>query len=134
MLDLESPVRAANGDAMLERLAFCIAASTTCAQVCMSCTDAALSTPDFAALRRCARTADDCADICALTAKLLLRTRGRDHMVILDILRGCVSACRICREECERHATVLQFCSVCVAACRVCEQSCAELAPSLRAG
>jgi len=133
MLNFEFPLRAANGDSMLDRLAFCIAASTVCAQTCVSCTDAALAGPDFAALRSCTKAAQDCADISALTAKLLLRATGLDHEVMRRQVQACAAACRACRLECEQHVTVLEFCSVCATACRVCEQSCAELAPALAA-
>jgi hypothetical protein len=131
VLELDAPICAANDDAMLQRLAFCIAAATTCAQTCSCCTDAALSAPDVDALRECIRTADDCAELCSLTARLLMRGSGRDRAVIRDVVRACLTACRVCRRECERQAAVLQFCSACATACGVCEQSCAELAPIL---
>ena len=130
-MHMESPTRAANGEPMLERLAFCIAASTVCAQTCVSCTDAALSGPDFILLRPCSKAAQDCADICALTAKLLLRVTAHNREVLRCQVQACMAACRRCRIECERHVSVLEFCGVCSTACGVCEQSCSELAPVL---
>jgi hypothetical protein len=131
MLHLESPIRAANGEPMLERLAFCIAASTVCSQTCVSCSEAALSGADFAVLRSCSKAAQDCADICALTAKLLLRATDRNQEVIRCQMDACLAACRRCRIECDRQVSVLEFCGVCMSACLVCEQSCAELAAAL---
>ena len=131
MMHLVSPIRAANGEPMIERLAFCIAASTVCSQTCVACTEAALSGADFAMLRSCSKAAQDCADICALTAKLLLRATDCNQEVIRCQMEASMAACRRCRIECERHVSVLEFCDVCTSACLVCEQSCAELVAAL---
>jgi Domain of Unknown Function (DUF326) len=52
------------------RLAACIDACVTCAQVCSACADACLSEDMVEQLRKCIRTCLDCADICAATGRV----------------------------------------------------------------
>ena len=77
-------------------------------------------------LRQCIRLNMDCADVCAATAALATRRTGSNEEVIRKMLDACVTACRMCAEECERHASMHEHCRICATACRECERACQE--------
>jgi len=114
-----------------ELLARAIDALTACSQTCTACADACLSEQMVADLRRCIRTDLDCADICAVTARVLSRHTGYDAAVTKAQLQACVQACRTCGEECERHSTHHEHCRICAEACHDCERACADLLASI---
>jgi hypothetical protein len=101
-----------------------IDASYACAQTCTSCADACLAEEMVRELRQCIRLNVDCADVCAATATLAARRTGSNEEVIRKMLDACVTACRMCAEECERHASMHEHCRICAAACRECELAC----------
>ena len=67
-------------------LARCIDACVECAQACTACADACLSEEMVAELTKCIRTNLDCADLCAVTARVLSRHTGYDANITR---RGC---------------------------------------------
>jgi len=73
-------------------------------------------------LARCIATDMDCADICALTARLL--ARGSEHAS--HLLRECAEICNICGDECEKHAGHHDHCRECAEVCRRCAEACAK--------
>jgi len=101
-----------------------IDASHACAQTCTSCADACLAEEMVRELRQCIRLNVDCADVCAATATLATRRTGSNEEVIRKMLDACVTACRMCAEECESHASMHEHCRICAAACRECELAC----------
>jgi hypothetical protein len=101
-----------------------IEAASTCAQTCTSCADACLAEEMVAELRQCIRLNLDCADICAATVTIASRRTGSNEEVIRKMLDACITACRLCGEECARHAKKHEHCRVCAEACRQCEQAC----------
>jgi hypothetical protein len=101
-----------------------IDAAYSCAQTCTSCADACLAEETVARLRQCIRYNLDCADVCTATAALGNRRTGSNEEVIRRMLDACVTACRVCGEECRRHSTDHEHCRVCADACRACEQAC----------
>jgi uncharacterized membrane protein len=111
----------------------CIEQCVFCAQACTACADACLSEPDdqLPTLRKCVRSDEDCADICATTARILSRHTGYDANITRTVLQACVTVCRSCGDECERHASRHEHCRVCAEACRRCEQACQELITAL---
>jgi hypothetical protein len=101
-----------------------IDAAYECAQTCTSCADACLAEEMVAQLRQCIRFNLDCADVCAATATLGNRRTGSNEDVIRKMLDACITACRLCGEECARHAAKHEHCRVCADSCRRCEAAC----------
>jgi hypothetical protein len=95
-----------------------------CAQACTSCADACLAEEMVAELRQCIRLNLDCADVCAATATLGTRRTGSNEQVIRKMLDACITACRLCGDECQRHASEHEHCRVCAESCRRCEAAC----------
>ena len=102
----------------------CITACFDCAQACTQCADDCLSEPDVAQLVKCIRTNLDCADVCDAFATLGSRRTGSNEEVIRKLLDACITACRVCGEECQRHASKHEHCRVCAESCRQCETAC----------
>lgn len=102
-----------------------------CAQACTSCADGCLAEQRVAELRQCIRLNLDCADVCAATATLAIRRTGSDEEVVRKMFDACITACRLCGEECQRHASHHEHCRICAAACRQCEAACQEALRSM---
>jgi hypothetical protein len=98
--------------------------SYACAETCTSCADACLAEQMVAELRQCIRLNLDCADVCAATATVANRRTGSNEEVIRKMLDACITACRLCGQECERHAKHHEHCRICAEACRRCETAC----------
>jgi hypothetical protein len=120
MIATHPDVRGNINDALIAAIDECYA----CAQTCASCADACLAEPTVADLRQCIRYNLDCADVCAATASLANRRTGSNEEVIRKMLDACITACRLCAEECGRHAAHHEHCRVCAEECRACEQAC----------
>jgi len=121
------------GEVNRDALVRCIEQCLFCAQACTACSDACLSESDdeLVMLRKCIRSNEDCADICAITARVLSRHTGYDAKVTHSILQACATICCSCGDECERHASRHEHCRVCAEVCRRCEQACQELSNAL---
>lgn len=98
---------------LLETLAACVAACENCASAC-------LQEDNVQMMVRCIQLDRDCADICALTARLV--ARGSAHAE--HLLPECAEICRLCGEECAQHEA--EHCQQCAAACRRCEEVCRQ--------
>ena len=101
-----------------------IEAAYACAQTCTSCADACLAEEMVAQLRQCIRLNLDCADVCDAFATLGSRRTGSNEEVIRKLLDACITACRLCGEECRRHAAMHEHCRICAESCRQCETAC----------
>ena len=101
-----------------------IDAAYACAQTCTSCADACLAEEMVAELRQCIRFNLDCADVCLAMATLGNRRTGSNEEVIRKMLEACVTACRVCAEECRRHASHHEHCRLCAESCRRCQEAC----------
>ncbi len=100
-------------------------ALSTCAEICTACADACLAEPEHLEhLRRCIRTDLDCADICAITARVLMRQTETAHALVHAQLQACIVACRICADECESHSEMHDHCRICAETCRYCGDRC----------
>lgn len=109
-------------------LAECIQACFDCAQACTACADACLGEQDVKPLVKCIRLDLDCADVCDATGRILSRETATDPQMVRAVLQTCVTACKLCGDECERHAQHgMEHCAVCAEACRACEQACTTL-------
>ncbi len=118
--------------AALDKIAACITALQDCAQACTSCADADLSERDLKSMVRCVRLNNDCADLCGVTARLLSRPSMAAPEVWAAQLQACITAMRVCADECERHAKHHEHCRVCAETCRECEQACSAVLGMIR--
>jgi hypothetical protein len=114
-------------------LAQAITALEECASTCTSCADACLAESAVQDLVRCIRLNLDCADVCATTARVLLRQTEPDWPVIRSQLEACIAICGACGEECDRHADHMEHCRVCAESCRRCADACQEVLNELPA-
>jgi hypothetical protein len=89
-----------------------------CAQACETCMSACLDESDVTAMAHCIELDRDCADICLLAAKLLIRDSEIAHKYLVI----CEAICRLCAEECSRHTHI--HCKQCAAACNECAEAC----------
>ena len=89
-----------------------------CAAACERCAAACLDESDVKYMTHCIELDRDCADICTLAARLLMR----DSEIAHDFLLVCEKICRLCAEECSLHQH--EHCKRCAAECRACEVAC----------
>lgn len=108
-------------------LAAAIDACADAALTCTSCADACLAEEDVAQLRACIGLDNDCADVCAATARVLSRQARYDALLVQRLLEATVRAATSCAEECDRHAAHHRHCAVCAEACRTGAQACRTL-------
>jgi hypothetical protein len=110
-----------------QKLAATIDALIACAEACTACADACLSEESVAELTKCVRTNMDCADVCAVTARVLSRHTGYDANISRTLLEACAMVCKSCGDECGSHAEMHEHCRICAESCRACEQACRDL-------
>lgn len=120
MIATHPDVRGSVNQALVDAIDECAA----CAQACTSCADACLAEEMVAQLRQCIRFNLDCADVCAATATIGTRRTGSNEEIIRKMLDACITACRLCGDECERHANRHEHCRICADACRRCQRAC----------
>jgi hypothetical protein len=108
-------------------LAACIDACSDCARACLICADACMAEPKVPDLLGCIRLDNDCADICATTGRLVARQYAIDPALLQAMVQTCISATKLCAEECGSHAEMHEHCRLCAEACRRCEAACREL-------
>ena len=108
-------------------LAACIQACAECTQACTSCADACLGEVGVGELIECIRADLDCADLCSITERVLLRRTEASVAVVRETLEACAVACRTCADECAEHADMHQHCRICADVCRRCEEACRAL-------
>jgi hypothetical protein len=110
-------------------LARCIEACHRCEEACTACADANLAEQGrVESLLKSIRLDLDCADICAVTGRVVNRQTAYDANVWRAQLEACIAACRSCAAECDIHAQRgMEHCRVCAEECRACEQACIEL-------
>jgi hypothetical protein len=89
-------------------------ALNACAAACEHCATACLQEPDVQMMTRCISLTRDCADLCALTARLVARASDQAE----HLLKLCAEICQACAEECARHEH--RHCQECAEACRRC--------------
>lgn len=101
-----------------------VTAAAECAATCTACADACLEEEDPGSMRACIRSNLDCADICAITGRLIARPGAQDPATLRSQLEACATACRACAEECDRHADSSEHCRICAESCRACAEAC----------
>lgn len=108
-----------------------VQAAAECAAACTTCADACLEEDDPAAMRSCIRSNLDCADLCAVTGRLIARPGAQDAETLRAQLKACAIACRACAEECDRHAEAAEHCGICAESCRACASACDRMQQAL---
>lgn len=108
-----------------------VTAAAECAAVCITCADACLEEDDPSSLRKCIRGNLDCADICAVTGRLIARPASQDRKTLRAQLEACVAACRACAAECGEHADMHEHCRICAESCRACADACDRMMKAL---
>lgn len=91
-----------------------------CVVACEQCAAACLDEDNVSEMAHCIELDRDCADICALGARLLQRDSELAH----NYLVACEEACRTCAEECRKHEH--DHCKACAEACERCAEACHE--------
>lgn len=71
------------------------------------------------------RLALDCAEFCALSAKLI----ARQGALTAEACAACADACKRCGDECARSDDAVL--KACAEACRRCERTCREMAKAV---
>ncbi|UOQ77533.1 four-helix bundle copper-binding protein [Hymenobacter sp. 5516J-16] len=108
-----SPAAPAQRVVILDALNRCVATCEYCATAC-------LSEEHVHMMAACIRLDRDCADICALTARLV----ARDSEHAKHLMRECMEVCQKCADECSQHQD--QYCQDCATACRACVEACQQ--------
>jgi len=101
-----------------------VTATAECTATCTACADACLQEENPAEMRDCIRKNLDCADVCAVTGRLISRPGRQDPATLRAQLDACAAACRACAEECDKHASKMEHCRVCAESCRACADAC----------
>lgn len=114
------------------QLVDCIEACIDCAQACTACADACLSEDNVAELKRCILLDLDCADLCEVTARLLIRVSPGSEQLRVSTLMACQLACQMCADECEKHQAHHEHCRQCAEACRTCAEACGRMFSSIK--
>jgi Domain of Unknown Function (DUF326) len=100
----------------------CIEACLECLVACEVCSDACLDEPNVREMVRCIRLDRDCAEACALAARVM----ARGHEGVAEACRFCARLCDACADECEKHDH--DHCRRCAEICRRCAEECRKMA------
>lgn len=101
-----------------------VEASLECLVACEVCASACLEEENVRELARCIRLDRDCAEACALAARVM--SRGGEQ--VAEVCRMCARLCDACADECDRHAEHHDHCRLCAEACRRCADECRKMA------
>lgn len=102
----------------------CIERCLECAEACEALVPHCLAMGGEHASVAHIRLLMDCADICTLSSRFMIR--GSDlHM---ETCATCAAICDACAKDCERLAGDDQVMRDCALACRRCEESCRAMA------
>jgi len=100
-----------------------------CAAICNSCADACSA--EEMDMRACIRLCSDCSDVCTALYRVASRRTAGNVTVIEAMLGTCITACRVCAEECEKHDNA--HCRRCARMCRECLEDCEKALQTMRA-
>ncbi len=104
----------------------CIEACMDTAQSCTSCADACLGENDAEAMRPLIRLANDCADICSATVKVLSRLNDPNWEVLRSQVQACIASVRQCGALSAEHGRHHEHSRINAESCRACETACGE--------
>jgi hypothetical protein len=75
----------------------------------------------------CIRLCQDCADLCALSARWMSRLSPSTEL----LCRSCADMCDRCAGVCEQHSPHHPLCGECAVECRRCAAACREMAAAM---
>jgi UDP:flavonoid glycosyltransferase YjiC (YdhE family) len=68
-----------------------------------------------------------CAEICLLTAGMLLKRTHAPMSLRGKLMALCAQACEECARECAQHAQTHEHCRICAEVCERCARTCREM-------
>lgn len=89
-----------------------------CATACENCGASCLEEDDVTSMAHCIELDRDCAEMCFLGARLLIRDSEFAH----EFLALCEKICRHCSDECGKHEH--EHCKKCAEECKKCADAC----------
>lgn len=110
---------------MNDQMQKCIDNCTKCAAICEHMTQHCLKKGGPHAEASHIKLLQDCADICATSARFMERDSEYHH----STCEICAEVCQACAQDCERIADD-EMMNKCVEICQECAQSCQEMAAS----
>lgn len=111
------------------RLAAAVDAMLECEEAATACAAAMLAEDDALALREAIARDLNCADVVAVTRRVL--SRDGDVALLSAQLEACVIACEHSTQLCSRHAAHHEHCRICSQATRHCAEQCRQVIQSL---
>jgi hypothetical protein len=107
---------------MTDDMQMCVQNCAQCSQVCEQMIQHCLTEGGAHAETRHIRLLQDCSDICALSARSMIR-ESSFHRMICEV---CSEACFACAQDCERFAED-DLMKTCADVCRRCAESCQKM-------
>lgn len=108
----------------------CLDACTACARICERCADdmIGMDSGGHKELQDlCIRLCQDCADLCALSARWISRMSPSTEL----LCRACAEMCDRCASVCEQHSSHHPLCGECAVECRRCAAACRDMAAAM---
>lgn len=102
----------------------CVRMCAECADLCLRAASAALRRQEALASFDHQTMFQDCADICATTARFI----GRDSPHHIHVCAECAEICLVCAEVCEGLADADDLINQCAVTCRRCAEMCDHVA------
>lgn len=108
---------------LTDEIQMCIQNCTECFQVCEQMIQHCLKKGGAHAEPAHLKILQDCADICAVSAKFMIRNSDLHHRTC----SVCAEACLACAEDCDRLGDD-EMMRLCADLCRRCAESCQKMA------
>ena len=99
----------------------CLKACESCIEACENCARECLNEASTE-MAECIRLNRDCADICALLVRFILR----NSPIVGHLANVCLEVCQECGDECGSHEH-MEHCRICSEACYLCAETCAQI-------
>ena len=115
---------------LLASVTVALAASEEATTVCAT---GMRSAKDAEELRTAISRDLDCADVTAVTRRILARDTGTGRVLLTAQVEACIIACQESNEECSRHADHHDHCRLCSQATAEALNVCRELLQTLQA-
>ena len=119
--------RAEAGQKAEDKYAHCAKACNECLKACQACSRhcASMVAAGMKEHVKSKNLSDDCADICAVAAKITSR-RGPASAAICE---ACAKACDACGTECQKYPAMKPM-KDCAQSCDACAKACREMLTS----
>ncbi|MEV6949273.1 hypothetical protein AB0N07_46695 [Streptomyces sp. NPDC051172] len=115
-----------------EVLARAVDVLADCEQAATACAAGMLAAKDADELRAAISQDQDCADITAVTRRVLTRGSSHDPALLTAQVEACLIACRRSHELCGQHAQHHEHCRICSDAAGKAADACREILVAVR--